>query len=115
MRSLIYALLVILLSACTAVPAQDECLKEYRPLVRVVPEYPVKALADGVTGWVTLEFTVSTKGRATDIELFDESPPNLFTQAAIHALEQFKFEPRVVDCEVVDAVGMRRKFNFDVR
>jgi protein TonB len=61
----------------------------------VPPQYPKAALARGITGWVDLEFTVTTAGAVTDIAITGAQPRDTFNDAALAAISQWHFRPIV--------------------
>ena len=60
---------------------------------RVEPVYPEIAKKAGVSGQVILLVVVDEQGNVAEAEVFAASPPNIFEQAALDAVVQFKFEP----------------------
>lgn len=64
---------------------------------RVDPEYPERALAQKITGSVTLEFTVDTKGEPQDVRVISAEPAGTFDRAAIAAVRRWRYQPLVID------------------
>ena len=80
----------------------------------VDPIYPAAAMRNRQEGWVTLEFTVTQTGSVRDPWVTDAEPADLFDAAAIAAVKQWRFKPRVANgraVEVRSAVTLR--FNVD--
>lgn len=70
--------------------------------VRMVePRYPDAARAQGQTGWVDLEFTVTPAGAVSDVRVVGASPAGVFDRAASEALERWRFKPVEQDGVVV--------------
>lgn len=67
------------------------------PIVRIDPQWPRQALLDGISGYVTLEFTIEADGSVSDAVVIESEPRRLFDRNAIRALYKWKFKPRVVD------------------
>jgi len=59
----------------------------------VVPEYPRTAQRRNITGWVDVSFTVTPEGTVQDVGILDSSPREVFDEAAIEAIERWRFEP----------------------
>lgn len=59
----------------------------------VGPEYPRAAQRRGVTGSVDVAFTVTTDGRVRALSVLTSDPAETFDQAAMDAVEQWRFEP----------------------
>lgn len=57
----------------------------------VAPVYPFKARRKQIEGHVRLEFSISQSGEPTDIKVVDASPPELFEESAVRALEKWAF------------------------
>jgi TonB family protein len=99
-------------------PAVSRVLPE-SALVRtrhVTAAYPVRAAAQGIEGWVELEFTVSADGRTRDVLVTDSNPPRVFDRAAAAAVARWRYQPQVVDGQAVDQrVAARLRFSLDDR
>jgi len=75
-------------------PASDT---DALPLVRIEPRYPSVARARGIEGWVRLRFTIGPTG-AVERPLVESAPPKgVFDTAALRAVENWKYRPKVVD------------------
>ena len=97
------------------------------PRVKVVPEYPSKALRRGLEGWVIVEFEVTSQGRvkspivvASCVKRQGESDcqshsSNFFDKAAINAVKQFLYIPRFVDGKPVSTKGVQNRLNFELK
>jgi TonB family protein len=72
------------------------------------PQYPESARKRGIEGWVELAFTVMPNGSVDDVEVRNASPANVFDDAAIRAVRQWKFEPVVRNGEKVQQRAMIR-------
>ena len=85
------------------------------PLVRVPPRYPRIALARGLEGRVLVEFTITASGTVRDARVIasemgralDHSSGNAFEQAALEAVRQWRYTPKVVRGIAVERPGMR--------
>ncbi len=86
---------------------------EVIPLVRILPIYPRRAQKRGLEGWVILDFTITATGTVKNVKVY-ESSHSVFESAAIHALEKFKFRPRIVNGDPVAVTGVRYKLNFEI-
>lgn len=63
----------------------------------VQPEYPSRALAGKVEGWVELAFTVNEKGNVKDVTVQAASNPGTFDDAAVKAISQWRYQPYLRD------------------
>ena len=80
-----------------------------RKIHDVPPAYPPAAREAGIEGLVILDATIDPTGAVDDIEVL-RSVPEL-DQAAIEAVEQWRWEPTLVDGEPV-SIQMTVTINF---
>ncbi len=57
------------------------------------PTYPRDALRDGVSGEVTVSFTVNADGSVSGAAVVSSNPRRVFDGAALEAIRKWKFEP----------------------
>jgi protein TonB len=84
------------------------------PVMMVAPEYPPRALAQHVEGYVVLEFTVTPAGTVENPRVLQAVPKGYFEHAAKNAALRFKYRPRVVDGRAVSAMGVRNVIRFEI-
>jgi protein TonB len=84
------------------------------PLVRVLPQYPPRASARGIEGWVVVEFTITAAGTVKDPVVIDADPPGIFNRAMLRAIRKWKYKPKVVDGVTVERTGVRVRQNFEM-
>lgn len=77
------------MEAARPLPASELSIVHY-----VAPEYPARALARGIEGWVDIEFVVGTDGATRDVAISGASHESLFRREATTAVEQWRFQPR---------------------
>jgi len=82
------------------------------PIVRVPPVYPTRALASGVEGRVLVEFDVDPSGAVGSARVVVAEPPRIFDQAALEAIRQWRYSPRVVNGRAVERHGLRIAIPF---
>lgn len=78
----------------------------------VAPTYPQKALEEGLSGSVTVDFIVDVNGEPTEARIADANPPGTFEQAALEALKYWRYEPCMLD-GVLTPIPDRVVFRFD--
>jgi TonB family protein len=71
------------------------------PLKTVQPVYPAKARDHGQEGWVDVEFTVSETGKVQDVAIRAASSPGVFDDAALKAVNQWRYRPLLRDAKPV--------------
>ncbi|MCG8588172.1 MAG: energy transducer TonB [Proteobacteria bacterium] len=84
------------------------------PLVRVQPQYPVRAAERGIEGWVQVTFTISAAGTVKDPVVTAAQPSSIFNRAAIRAIRKWKYNPKVVDGVAVERPGVRVQLDFEL-
>jgi protein TonB len=86
---------------------------EFLPLVRVAPIYPHRARANGIEGWVDLEFTITATGTVTDVKVIASSH-KMFETTAVRAIQKFKYRPRIVNGQPVAVTGIEYRISFQL-
>ncbi|MEZ4601038.1 MAG: energy transducer TonB [Syntrophotaleaceae bacterium] len=71
------------------------------PVSRISPVYPYDARQKGIEGVVMVKFLVDGEGRVTRVSVVDSKPPDVFDQAALDAVRQWRFQPASLDGETV--------------
>jgi TonB family protein len=66
------------------------------------PNYPAEAARNRVEGWVDVEFTVKADGSVRDTLIRNAQPAGVFDQAAIKALEKWRFKPVLRESKPVE-------------
>ncbi|KGJ87496.1 energy transducer TonB [Thalassotalea sp. ND16A] len=82
------------------------------PIYRSLPRYPVAAAQQKVRGWVKLNFSVNRWGRVEDIVIIDAEPEVIFNQAAIDALNNWKYKAKVVNGKTVSQENLSVRLDF---
>jgi TonB family protein len=63
------------------------------PIRRPDPTFPMRALSEGVQGWVCLRFTVTREGTVRDAEVVASAPEGYFEEAALDAARRYIYQP----------------------
>ena len=87
---------------------------EHVPVVRVKPQYPIRAEERGIEGWVELEFTISAAGTVKEAKVIGAKPKGVFDRAALRAIKKWKYNPTVEDGKPVDTPGVKIRLSFDL-
>ncbi len=84
-----------------------------KTLRRGEAEYPNDAQVGQISGWVDLEFTVTTTGTVKDITVTESEPRRTFDNAAIRAMRNYRYEPVLKDGQPVEQrARLRMRFKF---
>jgi serine/threonine-protein kinase len=59
----------------------------------VSPKYPRNAMRRDITGYVDVSMTIAVDGSVYDITILDAKPEGTFDDAAIEAVQQWRFDP----------------------
>ena len=84
------------------------------PIVRVTPQYPLRASERGIEGWVEVEFTISKSGTVKDPNVINSHPSSIFDRSAIKAIRKWKYNPKIEDGEPVERPGVKVRLKFDL-
>jgi protein TonB len=84
------------------------------PRVRPDPEYPPRALASGIDGWVQVQFTVTAIGTVRDAIVVASEPGTVFDEAALKAIARWRYNPRVDSGVAVERVGLQTVIRFEL-
>jgi TonB family protein len=106
MKKSVLCLLIVFIFSCFSMIHAPEAISQddskegdengkTGPLIlqSVTPGFPMKALADRVEGFVTVKFIVSKDGDVKDPQVTESVPTGYFEDAAITALQKYKFKP----------------------
>jgi len=86
------------------------------PLVAVIkpqPNYPSRAIAQGLEGYVDVEFDVTAGGAVVNPRVIASSHA-IFESSALDAAKRFRFKARVVDGVPQPSYGLRNRFTFQM-
>ena len=84
------------------VPGDAAAEGEAVPIVRIDPQWPRRALEEGVEGFVRVEVLIGVDGATQDVRVVDSEPGGLFVRNAVRAVRRWKFKPRIVDGVAVE-------------
>jgi TonB family protein len=85
-----------------------------RALERENPEYPESALSQGREGWVTVSFVISTTGDVIEPMIEASSGGAAFEQAALRAVEGWKYAPATQDGVPVEQAMVKTVLRFSL-
>jgi protein TonB len=80
----------------------------------VEPVYPAGARRRNEEGWVEVAFTVTPVGGVEKVEVRNSNPSTVFDEAAMKAVEQWRFEPIKVNGQAISQRAIvRLRFSLD--
>lgn len=92
-------------------PAFD--VKHYQPVSKQAPDYPARAMDQGLQGDCTVSYMVNAQGRVENPQAEADCHP-LFIRPAINAAKNFQYQPRVVNGQAVAVPKVRNTFQFRI-
>jgi len=88
--------------------------RDVLPLVRVNPDYPPRALAGNIEGWVQVQFSVTATGAVRDVLVVASEPGTVFDDAALKAVARWRYNPRVEGGVAAERVGLQTLLRFEL-
>ena len=83
---------------------------------RVLPQYPPRARAQRIEGWVRLEVEVSPSGTVSAARVVAASPERVFDDAALKAIRRWRFQPAFKEGRAVSQrATLTMKFRLEER
>lgn len=82
----------------------DSVPSNIHPTHLVAPKYPERAYRSGVGGSVTLSFMVAPNGHTRDIRVLAANPRHVFDNAAVEAVQRWRFKPVTKPTRVVQTI-----------
>jgi len=88
--------------------------RDLEAVARPDPTYPANAFRQGIEGWVEVEYTVSERGMTTDVAVVAGEPRGVFDDAAITAVGNWRYRPRIVNGQpVAQRTSVTLRFNVE--
>jgi protein TonB len=84
------------------------------PLVRISPEYPMRARQREIEGWATVGFTISKAGTVKEAHIVGSQPGKVFDSAALNAVRKWKYNPKIEQGKAVERTGVRVTLAFSM-
>lgn len=84
-----------------------------RPLLQTPMQYPPRAKAGGITGYVILSLLIGPTGQVEKVKVLEAQPAGVFDDVATAGVQGWKFEPASYKGEAV-RVWATQKVRFDL-
>lgn len=84
-----------------------------RPLLQTPMQYPPRAKAQGITGYVILSLLIGPTGQVEKVKVLEAQPAGVFDDVAAAGVQGWKFEPASYQGENV-RVWATQKVRFDL-
>lgn len=82
------------------------------PFIKVQPNYPSRATARGIEGFVDVVFDVSAMGTTENIRVTHAEPSTIFNSSVIKAIKSWKYKPRLVEGVATKTSDVRERITF---
>ncbi len=82
------------------------------PLVRIQPHYPEAAMRRQIEGRVLVSFRISASGSVENARVIAAEPSDIFNAAALKAVAEWRYEPRIVNGVPVEQKDIRISMPF---
>lgn len=90
----------------------DDPNKEYSPLLKRAPKYPLEALKIRDQGYVIVEYAVDEMGFVVDPKVVEASTGRSLQKASVEAALKFRYAPRFSEGKAVSIDKVKNKFTF---
>jgi protein TonB len=77
-------------------------LVRMEPIHKVKPQYPPKARAAGIRGYVMMEARIDKNGTITSLKVLEGHP--LLNEAALEAVRQWRYRPTIIYGQTIEAI-----------
>lgn len=82
------------------------------PLVRIDPDYPMRARQRHIEGWVVIGFAITKAGTVKDPVVLVSHPGTIFNRSALQAVRKWKYNPKIEGGAAVERAGMKVRLDF---
>lgn len=86
--------------------------RDVQPLVRIPPNYPIRAQEQGLEGSCDMTFDVLPDGSIDEATIAATCTSSVFAREASRAIARYKYAPKIVNGEAVVQRGLRQTIEF---
>ena len=84
------------------------------PSLRIEPNYPPRALQQGIEGYVDLSFTITSVGTTSNVEVTRSVPPYVFDREAIRAVRRGRYNPNLAQSSGIARPSESVRLEFEL-
>ena len=106
-RVVVVMTLGLLATGCVSQPSREAQVVAAGGLV-----FPGSAAEHDVEGYVVVSYDVTIEGTVVNARVLESAPPQIFDDAALHAVNSWRFQPAVEKGEIVAVHGMTSRLDF---
>ncbi|MGA4607244.1 energy transducer TonB [Pseudoalteromonas maricaloris] len=108
--SIVVSLAIVLLMGCASKPLPDRANAALQETAN--PTYPAYAARNRIEGYVQMSFDISESGKPINIQVLKSVPEQVFDKAAIKALSNWKYAPKVENGVAVIQKDLKVQLDF---
>ena len=83
------------------------------PKFRIQHQWPRRALDQGISGWVTIGFTITRAGSVREAYVI-ESSHKMFERNGLEAVSAYKYEPTIVQGRPIESSGQTVRVVWEI-
>lgn len=99
---------------CDCWPYDIERNETVKPITRVPPIFPQRALRTSVSGYTIVQFDLDDEGNTINRKKIVSWPPGLYEKASLKSLETWKYSPRSEGETDADRTNLISTIRFDI-
>ncbi len=84
------------------------------PILRIEPNYPPRALQQGIEGYVDLSITITSVGTTSNVEVTRSVPPYVFDREAIRAVRRGRYNPNLAQSSGIARTSESVRLEFEL-
>lgn len=84
------------------------------PILRIEPNYPPRALQQGIEGYVDLSFTITSVGTTSNVEVTRSVPPYVFDREAVRAVRRWRYNPTLAQSSGIARTSESVRLEFEL-
>lgn len=86
---------------------------QYKPVQKIAPQYPRRALNKNIEGICTVAYTVNEQGRVESLKALDDCHP-YFIKPSLKAAKTFQYSPHMVNGSPVKVPNVKNAFHYKI-
>jgi protein TonB len=108
--SILATISLFLFMGCSSTPLPDRSNAALQETAN--PTYPIHAARNRIEGYVQMSFDISESGDPINIKIIKSVPEQVFDKAAVKALSNWKYAPKVVNGNAVKQKDLEVRLDF---
>lgn len=108
--SILVLMSLVLFMGCSSTPLPERSNADLQETAN--PTYPIHAARNRIEGYVQMSFDISESGDPINIKVLKSVPEQIFDKAAVKALSNWKYAPKVVNGVAVVQKDLEVRLDF---